>query len=431
MLKPSLTLTAIVATLTFSIAHLTYAQPRSNPLSPAHSRHLTIIKGAELPMLLDKSADSFSVMAVNDESFIPIPYQFDDIDVMGFPYVPNGYFEINGQEGIVEDQDELAFMFKDTGSKATDEQINQLEGNVVAELRFQANGASRYAYIVENNHQRSEKHYTNFDQESGLISTDTYTLQTTPDDILVWGDLMYSSYTPGVTIFDTMKLRIRARLGFIKATIHNNLIPTKIIAIKNGPVRSLVSVKIKIALLGIKLANAGTVMTFNEDGFKVPVFAHIPAVAATLSDLSVDVSMDFNDFHGTKVRTALGPKTPLIVASHTGSKPEQQKISFQDNWLAGTTGKDFDIIAFLLAPDDFKPTLEVLYRDAFWGAKPDKPERFKGPHPEIGYHIKNVPSSADLLFTVDVYFGNHFWSYGLEKTLSEIQQPPEMALTKF
>lgn len=428
MLKPSLTL--IAAALAFSTVHLVYAKPRLNPLSPAHSRHLTIIKGAELPMLLGKSADSFSVMAVNDESFLPIPYQFDDIDVMGFPYVPNGYFEINGQEGIVEDQDELTFMLKDTGYKATDEQINQLEGNVVAELRFQANGASRYAYIVKNNHQRNEKHYTNFDHESGLISTDTYTLQTTPNDILVWGDLMYSSYTPGVTIFDTMKLRIRARLGFIKATIHNNLIPTKIIAVKNGPVRSLVSVKIKIALLGIKLAKAGTVISIREDGFSVPVFAHIPAVAATLSDLSVDISMDFHDFHGTKVRTALGPKTPLIVASDTGSKPEQQKISFQDNWLAGTTGKDFDIIAFLLAPDDFKPTLEVLYRDAFWGAKPDKPERFKGPHPEIGYHIKNVPSSADLLFTVDVYFGNHFWTYGLEKTLNEIQQPPKMTFTK-
>lgn len=426
MLKSLLTLMSL--TLVISTAHITYANTNLNQLSPVHNRQLTIVTGSELPMLLGKSADSFSVMVVKTDTFIPIPYQFDDTDTLGFPYVPNGYFEINGQEGIIEAQDELAFMLKDTGFKATKTQINKLKGNIVAELSIQVNGVARYAYVVENNAVRSEKHYAVYDQSSGLISTDTYTLQTTPDDILIWGDLMYSGYTPGVTIFDTMKLRIRARLGFIRATIHNNLLPTKVIAVKNGPVRSLASVKIKISLLGIKLASAGTVMTFTEDGFTVPIFARIPAIAATLSDLSIDVSMDFNAFNGTKIRTGLGPKIPLIAGSDAGATPEQQKISLQDSWLAGTTEKGFDIIAFFNAQSDFKPKLEVLYRDTFWGAKPDKPERFEGSHPEIGYHVKNIPNGADLLFTVEVYFGNDLWAYGLEKTLNEIQHPPELTV---
>lgn len=425
-MKSFLSLISLI--LVISTAHITYASTSPNQLSPVHSRQLTIVKAAALPMLLGKAADSFSVMAVKADTFIPIPYQFDDTDILGFPYVPNGYFEIDGQEGIIEAQDELAFMLKDTGLKATREQVNTLEGNIVAELGFQVNGVARYAYVVKDNAMRSEKHYAAYDQSSGLISTDSYTLQTTPNDILIWSDLMYSGYTPGVTIFDTMKLRVRARLGFIKATIHNDLIPTKVFAVKNGPVRSLVSVQIKIAILGIKLASAGSVMTFTEDGFTVPVFAAIPAIAATLSDLSIDVSMDFNAFDGTKIKTGLGPKTPLIAGSNAGATPEQLKISLEDSWLTGTTGKGFDIIAFFNAQNDFKPKLEVLYRDTFWGAKPDKPERFEGSHPEIGYHIKNIPNSADLLFSIEVYFGNDFWSYGIEKIVNEIQHPPELTV---
>ena len=414
------------------ISQFVYAN--TNQLSPSYSRHVNIIKGSELPMLLGKSSKNFSIMVMKDNTFIPIPYQFDDVDILGFPYVPNGYFEIEGKEDIIESQDELVFMLRDTGEKASADQINKLKGSedsMVAELSFQANDVSYFAYVVENNAKRSDKYYAYFDQKTGLVSTDKYTLQTTPDDILIWGDLMYSDYEPGVTIFDTMKLRIRARLGFIKATIYNDLIPTKIIAVKNGPIRSLVSFQIKIALLGIKLANAGSVMTFSEEAIKVPVFAHIPSIAATLSDLSIDISVDFNDFSGAKVRTALGPSTPMIVGSDAGSKPEEQKISIQNNWVSGTSEKGFDVVAFFKTPDSFNPNLEILYYDAFWGAKPDKPERFEGSHPEIGYHIKNIPHNIDALFTIELYFGDNFWNYGIEKTLKEFQSPPKLSVQSF
>ena len=430
MLKKLLTLIC----LTFTILINQFAYANVDQLSPAYSRYINIVKGSELPMMLGKPAKNFSVMILKDNSFIPIPYQFDDVDILGFPYVPNGYFEINGKEGIIEAQDELVFMLRDTGEKASADQINKLkvsEDTQVAELSLQVNGESYFAYVVENNAERSKKHYAYFDQKSGLVSTDKYTLQTTPDDILIWGDLMYSSYKPGVTIFDTLKLRIRARLGFIKATIHNDLIPTEIIAVKNGPVRSLVSFQIKIALLGIKLANAGSVMVFSEDAIKVPVFAHIPSIAATLSDLSIDISVDFNDFNGAKVRTALGPETPMIVGSKAGSKPEEQKISIQDSWVTGTSEKGFDVAAFFKTPDSFNPNLEILYYDAFWGAKPDKPERFEGSHPEMGYHIKNIPHNIDALFTIELYFGDDFWSYGIEKTLKELQSPPDLSVQSF
>ena len=430
MLKTPLT----IISLTLAVLISQFAYANVNQLSPAYSRHVMIVKGKELPMLMGKSEKIFSVMVMKGNSFIPIPYQFDDIDILGFPYVPNGLFEINGKEGIIEAQDELVFMLRDTGGKASAEQINKLKGSedlMVAELSIQVNGEPYFAYVIENNTERSKKHYTYFDQKSGLVSTDKYTLQTTPDDILIWSDLMYTGYKPGVTIFDTMKLRIRARLGFIKATIHNDLIPTEILAVKNGPVRSMVSFQIKIALLGIKLANAGSVMTFSEDGMKVPVFAHIPSIAATLSDLSIDISMDFNDLDGAKIRTALGPTTPMIVGSDAGSKPEEHKISIKDSWLAGTTEKDFDIIAFFKAPDSFNPNLVALYYDTFWGAKPDKPERFEGSHPEIGYHIKNIPHNSDALFTIEMYFGDNLWSYGIDETLKEIRSPPKLSVQNF
>jgi hypothetical protein len=77
---------------------------------------------------------------------------------------------INGEEGVVEPQDQLAIMYKDTGPKATAMQLDDIEGSVVAEIIFNDKGRKSYAYVLEGNPEKSTKNYTYFDRETGLIS---------------------------------------------------------------------------------------------------------------------------------------------------------------------------------------------------------------------------------------------------------------------
>lgn len=394
-----------------------------NSLSPARRHQLVTIKGDELPMLLGKSVDNYSVMAIKEGSFEPIPFQFDDMNKKGFPYVPGGRVPLKGLENIFEKNDELVFMLQDSGEKASKEQLTNIYGSVVAILVLSDDMLTRYVYILEGNPLRSAKFYASYNQETGLIKTDFYSLQTRRKNILDWSDLIYYSYSKDQSLLDTMKIRIKARLGFLKATIHNRLIPSNVMAVKNGPVRSLVSVDISLSVFGVQLANAGALMSFFADGFSVPVFVQIPPIAGRLSDLTMNVSLDFNGLEGAKVMSALGPKEPVTVGIGQGSDPDMLQVSLKHNWITGTTEAGWDVIAFFTHSENFKPKLGLLFKDASRGDKPDKPERFTGSYPQIGYILKEIPVGEEIQFGIDVNFGDGFWQYGAGKSINEFKKP--------
>lgn len=392
-------------------------------LSPAREIEVTTVKGAALSELLGKSPAPYSVMAVSEGKLEPIPFQFDDIDIKGFPFVPGGVLEVKGTENVFEAHDELAFMLKDAGLRASVEQRNNIEGKIISEVELPINETDKaYVYVVEGNSRRSETRYVSFNQETGLIKTESYSLQISPDNALVWSDFFYEGYKSEGTILDTMKLRIKAKLGFISATLSNRLIPNTIQAVKDGPVRNVISVDATIGILGVNLANAGAAVTLNRDSLEFPVFVTIPKAASVLSALDIEISLDFNQMDGAKVRTALGPAEPIIAGS--SKLDPQHAVSLEKNWLSGSSGKDWDIIAIYNGSDNFQPSMNLLYKDAAMGDKADKPERFKGSSPQVGYVVGDIPTGIDAVIGINLYFNKDFWGRGgVEKATKEIRQP--------
>ena len=395
-------------------------------LSETREMQLIVLKGAKLPSLLGKNAKNYSVMAVSGDKLAPIPFQFDDWNVRGFPYVPGGTIKVEGQEDIIEAKDELAFMLRDTGAQAEAALKSAVAGKVVLELAFKENNVERYAYIVEGNTERSDKSYTHFDSKTGLIKTSKYSLQTEPGNLLSWSDMYYQGYHDGKkSILDTMKLRVKAKLGFIKATINNNLIPNEVSAVKNGPVRTLIALDASISILGVGLADAGASVTVTDQTLQFPVYLTIPKAASVLSDLNLEVSLDFNDLDGVPVRTELGPKEPVYVGDKTkGANPEDLKINLEHSWLSGSSGQNWDIIAFFSGKEGFKPTLDVIYKDSRFDSKADTPERFPGSHPHVGYKVTDIVYGQEIVIGIDLYFDDAFWSKdGLENAVESIRNP--------
>ena len=398
------------------------AFPEGGSISPARAIELSVIKGEQLTPLLNKQSEHYSVMSIIDEQLVPIPFQFDDVNLRGFVFTPGGKLVIDGEEGIFEEQDQLALMYKDTGPEATLEQQSSVEGQVVAEIVFNDKGRESFAYVIEGNSERSQKHYTYFDQETGLIKTSAYTLQVDPKNLLMWEDYFYEGFTDQRGLLDTMKLRVHVKFGFLKATISNKFIPNRIVAVKNGPVRSIIEMDAGLSVFGIQLATAGASVVVTENTTEFPVYITIPGAASVLADnLFVEISLDFDKMQGMAFRTELGPKEPLISGSGVGN-PEDYKVDLEHSWLSASSYKNWDIVALFKRDPNFVATLGSLYFDETRGHDADGPERVKGSSPQLGYTAENIPTGIDTFLGIDLFYSPDFWQgNNVEAAIEEIR----------
>ncbi|HBC57436.1 MAG TPA: hypothetical protein DCZ03_09760 [Gammaproteobacteria bacterium] len=391
------------------------------------ARYLEVVevKGESLPDIMGQTSEGYSVMAVSNGALAPIPFQFDDLNKKGFIYVPGGSVEIDGEEGVFEAHDELAFMYKDTGPQASAELLSAVSGEVIAEIELSDMGSNRYAYVLKGNSARSDIQYAKFNRETGLIETTMYSQKVDPDNLLIWEDYKYKTFAEDRSLLDTMKLRVRAKLGPARATITNKLIPNEIVGVKNAPVRSIIEMDASIAILGIQLASAGASVTVTENTLEFPVFLAIPTAAKVLQkNLAIEISLDFDQLEGSRIRTALGPTEPIITGSEDGIDPKQHNVSLEENWLSLSSGKGWDIIAFFERDEAFDPTLSLLYKDKGKGDKKDKPERVKGSDPQVGYIAKDIPVGIDSYLAINLYFGEDLWNGNqVENAVKQITNP--------
>lgn len=419
----------LLASMAFMPALAASGLLSANELSPARQIEVSVVKGEQLPALQGKSFANYSLMVVSGNTLSPIPFQFDDRNEGGFLYAPGGKLKLVGTESVLDKEDELAFMLHDAGEKAAPAQLQLAEGKVISEVKVNVGDHQRYVYLVEGNTQRSDKHYTHFDSKTGLIKTTAYSLQVQPDNLLMWSDFIYQGYGEQKTILDTMKLRANGRLGFVKATINNKLIPNKIVAVKNGPVRSIIEMDASIGLLGINIIQAGASVTITENSTQFPVFITIPKAASALSYLDIEVSLDFDKLEKARYRTQLGPKEPVIQGGG-GADPKNLKIDLEHNWLSLSSNKNWDIIAFFNHNKDVTFTLETLYKDAALGDKADTPERFEGSYPQAGYIIKDIPTGVSSTIGIDLYYNKDFWQgNNVETAAKEIRNPAPVSVS--
>jgi hypothetical protein len=225
-----------------------------------------------------------------------------------------------------------------------------------------------------------------------------------------------------------MKLRIHGRLGFLKATASNTLIPSDIVAVKNGPVRTIIEMDASVGMLGIKALELGASAVMTENTTEFPVYLTVPKAAGMLSALDIDISLDLNGMKKARYRTELGPKEPVIQGGG-GADPKDLKVDLEHNWLSVSSNKNWDIIAFFSHNEDIRVDLEVLYKDAGIGDKPDKPERFEGSYSQMGYTVAEIPTNIASTIGISLYYNNDLWQgNNVEQAAYEIQHPAPVTI---
>ncbi|WP_414429864.1 hypothetical protein ACMG4M_09415 [Alcanivorax sp. IL3] len=395
-----MTLRLLLAFSTLILAATADAQCRFDPLDRGR---VVKISGAQLPAASAMELSALSVMRVEGGRFVPVAYQFDEMDQKGMVWFEDSGFALAGSPGQLDADDQLLMMLTDAGPHAP-EGLEPEQGEVISELTV---ADSCHFYLVRGNNERSGNYYVAHDVDSGETRTALYRLDVDPDNELNWHYLGYRGYQGEGSIIDTLKMRMSAGVlsRFTRMTLDNHNLRPKRVGFSVGPIRSVMHLRTRVVLAGIPVMTIQVQAMRYASHYEAHTYAKIPDLyRATLKEPEVSVTVDGNGQSGAAVYTANFVDNPVIVDGKADDQAfADQTMTMNANWILFDSKRDFALLTHLTVPDELMETpLALIYQDDALLAV--EPEQFPGQWPNLGYSLHGWPQPEELRFTVSLYF---------------------------
>ena len=395
-----MTLRLLLAFSTLILAATADAQCRFDPLDRGR---VVKISGAQLPAASAMELSALSVMRVERGRFVPVAYQFDEMDQKGMVWFEDSGFALAGSPGQLDADDQLLMMLTDAGPHAP-EGLEPEQGEVISELTV---ADSCHFYLVRGNNERSGNYYVAHDVDSGETRTALYRLDVDPDNELNWHYLGYRGYQGEGSIIDTLKMRMSAGVlsRFTRMTLDNHNLRPKRVGFSVGPIRSVMHLRTRVVLAGIPVMTIQVQAMRYASHYEAHTYAKIPDLyRATLKEPEVSVTVDGNNQSGAAVYTANFVDNPVIVDGKADDQAfADQTMTMDANWILFDSKRDFALLTHLTVPDELMETpLALIYQDD--ASLAVEPEQFPGQWPNLGYSLHGWPQPEELRFTVSLYF---------------------------
>jgi hypothetical protein len=389
--------------LAFSILAFTAVAEAQCRFDPLDRGRVVKISGAELPAALAMPLSDLSIMRVEKGRFVPVAYQFDEMDQKGMVWFEDSGFELAGSPGHLDVADQLLMMLTDAGPRAP-EGFKPDQGQVVAGLTV---ADDCHFYLVRGNDARSDNYYVAHDIASGETRTALYQLDVDPDNELNWHYLGYRGYQGEGSIIDTLKMRMSAGVlsRFTRMTLDNHNLRPKRVGFSVGPIRSVMHLRTRVVLAGIPVMTIQVQAMRYASHYEAHTYAKIPDLyRATLKEPEVSVTVDGNDQSGAAVYTANFVDNPVIVDGKADDQAfANQTLPMDANWILFDSKRDFALLTHLTVPEALMNTpLALIYQDD--ASLAVEPEQFHGQLPNLGYSLHGWPQPEELRFTVSLYF---------------------------
>lgn len=396
--------------------------------------HPVVTKADTLPAAADKTIDTLSVAAVRGGELVPIPFQIDERDTEGWAYI-EGASEAQpvGTPGVFDAQDELVFMYRDSGENAYDAARHGTpDGQILHELRFTHEGRTRYAYLLQGNDRRSSADYVSFDAETGKSRNTYYQFVVSPQNFLDFKDFRANvGPTQDQRVLDAIYVELATgvispwpRLSF--DSVDN--IKAELVRVKDGPVRALALLKLRIVVANIPVFNIWSEVTVYDQGIVLPVSIRIPGgevLTRILNQPRFYLALDFKDIQGGHVNAA-GSDDPAGYAVVDGKLSALEKtvtISHEKNWLWLASQRGWDVWARFDLPPDWPEQLDLRYEDDP-GATTDW-ENFPGATPRVGVDARGFPvGKLDIGLDAMLWFPDTVGPGGPLGFAREVRNPP-------
>ncbi|MDX1804443.1 MAG: hypothetical protein R3292_10190 [Alcanivorax sp.] len=383
--------------------------------APLDQGRVVTLSAQQLPQGQGLPIDKLSVMRYENHRFVPVAFQFDELDEHGLVWFAATGFAHDGKPGIFDHHDQLMMMLTDAGERAPPGAVPD-QGHLLAGI---AVAKDCHYYLVADNPTRSDRYYVSHNPDTGVTRTALYQMDVQPSNELNWLYLGYRGYQGKGSIIDTLKMRMSAGVlsRFTRMTLDNHNLRPEPLGHRLGPIRSVMHLKTRVVFAGIP------VMTLQVQAMRYASFyqAHSYAVVpdlyrAALKEPEVSVSIDGNAQYGARVYTARHQDNPVVVDGKPDAKDmafADQAVTMDQNWILFDSGKHFVLLTKLTVPKELDSLpLGLVYQDD--AALDVEPEQFPGQLPNLGYVIKGWPKPRELRFSVTLYFdsGMHGMSAG-------------------
>jgi hypothetical protein len=383
-----------------------------------------IIKGSQVPQLIQRQLNQFEILALHQDKLVPIPFQIDQINRDGSYALPDGPQPVpSTHPGVLGATDEVVMMIDDLGERAHADTALP-PGALEIEMRDPLGGPSRYAYIATDARPRlSPVHYVDYDAAKSAIDTEHYRFGYTNG---VPGDYAPQSrkHENGPNLLDRFKIRVRATvLKFFHFNVNEDKVDNRLLAWKIGQVRvvRLFTHSVRV-VFGIRSPEVTNYDFFYRDCVENPFKVRFPWVPRFLfGDIQVRIDLDFAGLDSYTISWSGMDAGPLKI-----SDPMLQKIARSDPprvvWIALRGGGRMLIETIAPTSD-----LQLLDRRLYFNDDentPDAPERVRGEHPGIGYTITGWENLAAGNHTLVSMLIDAPEDYDVDLLLKEYATPP-------
>jgi len=371
-----------------------------------------MLDGKDMDVALGKRLERLSLAAVVDGELEPVPYQFDEYNEGGAIYFEGWDVPIVGEQGVLDKQDKLLFLYKDAGERKTQEQ--RFDGKALAELSVTGkDGVTRYVYLMEGSRLHSEEQYVRYSSDEALVETDFYSLSYNQDNHINWKDLSIIGYDGEDNPIDGLKFRMQTDvvMNLTSISLNNEDIVAKPAGEKIGPIRTSTQMDLTVWMFGLPMMKISMQVHHYPRSVIYDARVIMPETRRSMmKKSSVAISMDANKLLGATVRTAAGPLDVGIVDGEMSDiEKEMIEAGVDDSdgrWIWVSTGRNLDVLTYFDFIGDTNEPLSLVYNDD--KEIVDLPERFPGQLPNVGYSINNFPEEGFFGFVFSFFFSNGY-----------------------
>jgi len=396
-------------------------------LSKARHQQIVSVDGKVLSELVGRSIEKIDVFSVNAEGKKnPISFQVNEKTIEGFTYFKEANLPLSGHLGVLDEKDELIFMLRDAGARLNYKEV--IEKDLI-ELAAETEDGPRYAYIGHGQKKTFFPSSVSFNEQTGKIKSDYYELDLDKKNPINWRNFQYVTFIDKKkeSILDTLKIRIKTGVfsRFTKITLDNDNLKAKLLAVKEGEITTTLLMKMQVVVANIPVMSLLLYMDAQPQKISIQSRADVPKIAkSVLVNPSMSLSLDGNNLWGSQVKTALFSDAVIVdgVLSQKEHQLLKRGISNDNNWIWFGTGRGFDLLAYMSVSKNFDAPIKLLYEDA--EKMSDRPERFLGQGPNLGYRIEDFPAGKVLIFQANLVFTDSVGNLTPEKFAAQMQLPP-------
>lgn len=415
------------------------AEQMSRAITGTGNSHFTwlypmVLRAQDHPEIAGTPIGQLSLVAVRGEKIVPIPFQIDEFDTRGLIYIPGvatpsplnpGFIkrqrDADGVAGIYDRSDELVFMFRDGGARpARAEEIAAIKGTVLATIKLSRDGLpTRYVHVMKGYPQRSATDYVKVDLGHGKMQTTVADVEWDPDSMALLKRVAPRvGPSSGKNIVDSVYGEVstgllQKDLRFSLNTTNN--IRIQPVAVRDGPVRAVLLVKVRIFYMGLPVFHDFINVAMYEQGASLLARLRLDSLDAAkyfinlIKEPRIEASIDFADMEGAEVRWQAyedSPERAVVdgVMSPVENMMNNTRLPGDWLWMDSKRGWQFFFSNnFSVEPDGLMQaflegmTIKMVYEDDPTATR--KGERIPGAGPRFGVSTSGMPHIVTSLLT--------------------------------